>query len=149
MTPLHYCLQKVTPLDYPFLWQLNREVFKNYIEELWGWEDKKQQELFKRRMERDSDKSLIIVDHQPVGYLELIHMEQSLHIVNILLLPTHQGRGIGRTIIQDILLEASSADLHVRLQVFKINHRALKLYQDLKFTIIGESDTHWELQYTL
>ena len=36
----------------------------------------------------------------------------------------------------------------VRLQVFKVNSKALKIYQRLGFKVIQETDTHYRLEFT-
>ena len=58
------------------------------------------------------------------------------------ILPEYQGRGIGAALMMLIIKDAAAPKLPIRLQVLKINRRALAFYQRLGFKPTGETDTH-------
>ena len=58
------------------------------------------------------------------------------------ILPTHQGLGIGASIIQEIIDDAASKQKPISLSVLKVNP-AKSLYERLGFSTIEETDTHF------
>ena len=68
--------------------------------------------------------------------------ETELVIASIQLLPEHQGRGIGTSLINVFLDEARDQGNDVTLQVLKVNGRARQLYERLGFSTVAETDTH-------
>jgi ribosomal protein S18 acetylase RimI-like enzyme len=58
------------------------------------------------------------------------------------ILPEYQSRGIVAACMMRIIEDAAVSGLPVRLQVLKVNKRAVVFYQRLGFRSIGESGTH-------
>jgi ribosomal protein S18 acetylase RimI-like enzyme len=69
--------------------------------------------------------------------------ETELVIVSIQLLPQHQGRGIGTSLIDVLFKEARDEGKRLTLQVLKVNDRARQLYERLGFSTVEETDTHY------
>ena len=143
-----YTLRAITKDDDEFLWRLNEETLRGHIEEIWGWDEEVQRVHFQERLCRESDKQLILTEGERVGYLELSNTEETLHIINIQISSHLQGRGIGGRVIRDLLARATSRGRDVELGVFKVNTRALQLYQRLGFHVVGSSETHWEMRWS-
>jgi ribosomal protein S18 acetylase RimI-like enzyme len=60
-------------------------------------------------------------------------------------LPEFQGRGLGTTILGDVIEHARMGRRPVSLQVLKVNP-ARRLYERLGFVISGESETHFQMR---
>lgn len=84
---------------------------------------------------------IVLVDDLPVGRLLTSRGEQCRHIVDIALVPSHRGRGIG-TLLVGRLLEAGSVTLRVAT-----TNPARRLYERLGFTTARASDTELSLQH--
>jgi ribosomal protein S18 acetylase RimI-like enzyme len=84
--------------------------------------------------------SLIVLHRdQPVGRLMLVTGELSWHVVDIVLLPSARGRGIGTDLIEAILRAAAAEGAgSVTLSVLAGNAAARKLYGRLGFAETGE-----------
>ena len=147
MTTTH-TLRAITDTDDDFLWRLNEETLRDHIEQIWGWDEETQRAHFQERLRRESEKQLILIDDERVGYLELSERDETLHIINIQISSHHQGKGLGDQVMRDLLKRASSRGCGVELGVFKVNTRALKFYERLDFHIVGSSETHWEMRWT-
>ena len=78
-----YALRGVTDTDDDFLWRLNEEALRDHIEQIWGWDEETQRIHFQERLRRESEKQLILIDDERVGYLELSERDETLHIINI------------------------------------------------------------------
>jgi ribosomal protein S18 acetylase RimI-like enzyme len=80
--------------------------------------------------------NIILWNDDPVGRLLLDRGEREFTLVDVALLPTHRGNGIGTSLIQDIVKEAAAARKPIRLHVLSSN-AAKRLYERLGFSRIG------------
>ncbi|MCP4379319.1 MAG: GNAT family N-acetyltransferase [bacterium] len=82
---------------------------------------------------------LILLNTEPIGRLYLDHRTEEFHIIDIALLPQYRGQGLGSKLMANILTEAETVGLPVRIHVEK-NNPALRLYRRLGFTEIGDDE---------
>ena len=115
-----------------------------YVSELWGWDDAWQAEAFARSFDPRSTR-VIVVGEQIVGFFETSEDAEAVVLSKIELDPAFQRRGIGTSVIADVLAEARARGKSVRLQVFKINHGARSLYRRLGFLETGETARHVQM----
>ena len=134
-------LRKASPGDSQFAFLAKRAAFKEYVEKLWGWDEAEQLRLHQQRF-GTQDFRIINVSGVDVGVLALVVEPDSVKVNQVFILPEYQGKGIGRTCVLLIMKEVQHLQLPVRLQVLKINPRALAFYQRLRFVYIGETETH-------
>lgn len=62
-------------------------------------------------------------------------------IGNICVKPEYQNKGIGTTVLKEIIFEHK--EQNIKLQVFKTNERTVKLYKKMKFEKIEETEIHY------
>lgn len=127
--------------DDQFLYRLLREALGPYVAMLWGWDEAFQQERWARVFDR-SRWQVIAHGQEEVGGLELEHRTSELYLANLLIFPEHQRRGIGTTVIQELVAATHAEGKPVRLQVLKVNP-ARALYARLGFIDQGETETHY------
>lgn len=65
-----------------------------------------------------------------------------MEVAEIQIDPRHQNRGIGTSVLLDVIAEASARGRDVRLSVGLENERAVRLYERLGFVSVGETETH-------
>jgi len=75
---------------------------------------------------------VILADGEPVGRLIVDRAQPELHIVDIALLPTARGRGIGGELLGRLLEEADADGRDVSIYV-ELQNRARSLYERLGF----------------
>src|SRR6266545_1272143 len=83
--------------------------------------------------------SIVLWNDDPIGRLLLDRGEREFTLVDIALLPTHRGAGIGTHLIEDLLIEAAAAGKPVKLNVWHSNP-AKKLYQRMGFSAANNDD---------
>lgn len=136
-------LRPAVPEDFDFLYGLNRTTMMEYVVETWGrWDERWQEERYRRHFQPVGCK-IIVRGGQDVGVLASRKTEIDLVIESIQLLPDHQGRGIGTSLIKALLDEARDEGKQVTLQVLRVNGRARQLYERLGFSTVEETDTHY------
>ncbi|UUW89108.1 GNAT family N-acetyltransferase [Pimelobacter simplex] len=96
----------------------------------------------------DAEHSVVEVADHPAGRLLVNRGEREIGIVDIALLPTHQGQGIGGTLLRRLLDDAAATGdgVPVSLQVERAS-RARALYERLGFVVVAKDDVRLSLTW--
>ena len=148
-------IRPATPEDEAFLLQLYTFGRTAELENV-GW-NREQIEEFCRMQYRaqkwhhdlrmpDAKDSIIIEDETPVGRIKINEDEDEILIVDIALVPSAQGRGIGSTLLRRMQQRAAEAAKPLRLHVL-FTGVGLPLYEKLGFVRIGDDGTYIEMEY--
>lgn len=105
-----------------------------------------QQHTYKAQYPR-ADHDIILLDGVAIGRVMVERGDHEIRGVDIALLPTYRSTGIGGVIIQDLLDEARRAGKPFRIQVVRTN-RAKRLYDRMGFREIGDTGTHYVMEWT-
>lgn len=89
---------------------------------------------------------VILVDGDPAGRLYVDRAQDEIRIIDIALLPEYRGRGIGGSLMQQLLAEASAKALPVRLHVER-NNWACGWYQRLGFEVIEDKGVYYYMEW--
>ncbi|MCA9032060.1 MAG: GNAT family N-acetyltransferase, partial [Planctomycetaceae bacterium] len=84
---------------------------------------------------------VIELDGEAIGRLYLDRWDDQIRIIDIALLPTSRGQGIGGEIMQSILAEATSAGKAVTIHV-EGNNPAQRLYKRLGFKKVDDTGVY-------
>jgi GNAT superfamily N-acetyltransferase len=134
-------LRKATATDSEFAYQTKKATFKPYLEQVRPWDEEEQRMLHARRF-ASQDFQVIQVSGVDAGILAMVRQADCVKVNQIFILPEYQSQGIGAACMQQIIKDAACASLPVRLQVLKVNSRAIEFYKRLGFKSYGESETH-------
>ena len=134
-------LSKATATDSEFAYQTKRAAFKAYVEQMRNWDDEEQRTAHERRF-ASQDFRIIEVAGKDVGILATQVLADHLHVYQLMILPEHQGRGIGHTCMETVTEEAKQLHIPVELQALTVNPRAIDFYLRLGFEEIDRSKTH-------
>lgn len=134
-------LRKATADDSEFAYQTKKAASRKYVEKVWGWDENEQRQLHERRF-ASQDFQVIQVSGIDVGILAVVWQPDCVKVNQMFIVPEYQSRGIGAACIMRIIEDAAVSKLPVRLQMLKVNNRAVAFYQRFGFRSIGESDTH-------
>jgi len=135
-------MRKATADDSEFAYRTKKAAFRKYVEKVWGcWDEEEQRQLHERRFALQ-DFQVIQVSGIDVGIFSITREPDCVKVSQLFILPEYQRRGIGAACMMRIIEKAAASGLPVRLQVLKVNTRALAFFQRLGFSSSGESDTH-------
>ena len=137
--------RKAHTSDSEFVFTVKKAAFREYVEQVWGWDDDYQRELHNRRFD-SQDLRIIQFRGTDVGFLATSSTPNILKINQLFILPEYQRKGIGSACMMRIVDVASLEVKSVALQVLKVNTRGVTFYQRLGFTIVGESSTHFQME---
>lgn len=145
-------LRPITDNDQDFLYHL----YANYREDelrVINWEqipmDKesflqmqfKAQEKYYIENYIDAEFMIVFLQDKPIGRFYLHRKPEEIRIIDIILLSEYRNQGIGSNFFQDILTEAQTLNLPVRLHVEYYN-RAINLYQRLGFRYLRDNGVY-------
>lgn len=133
------CLRPALESDRGFLYSLHCVTMRDAIEKTWGWDEVWQRDDFEERFKHCSV-SIIQADGRDVGGLWLESQADLLYIVEFQVLPECQGRGIGTSVLNDLIGQATRRGIPLELSVLPINPRAQRLYERLGFKVTDEGD---------
>lgn len=115
------------------------------MEQVWGWDEKEQRQLHEKRFAKQAFQ-IIQLSGIAVGVLVTVRNVDHLKVNQIFILPEYQSRGIGRACMLQVIQQAEAQALPIRLQVLKVNSRALNFFRRLGFKEVGETDTHKQME---
>ena len=137
--------RKARATDSGFVFAVKKVAFREYVEQIWGWDEVYQKELHNRRF-ASQDLRIIQFNGIDVGFLSASANSDTFNVDQIYILPEYQGRGIGASCMRGIIDDANQEQKPVTLQVLRINTRATAFYQRLGFTIVDENSTHFQMK---
>jgi len=94
---------------------------------------------------RFNDAHVVCCGAEPLGLFKFFRDPHEWCIVQIQILPSHQGRGIAAQLIGEFLRQADHADVPVTLSVLKGN-KAVNLYQRLGFQVVDTDDASFKMR---
>jgi len=94
------------------------------------------------------DAQLAIIEHDavPIGRLYVDRREREIEIIDIALVPSMRGCGIGKRLLAELLDEGMATARRVRIYVEHFNP-ARGLYDRLGFRQIGTNGVYHEMEY--
>ena len=135
---MNITFRPATHADHPFLWELHSASFKVYVEEIWGWDEAQQIEMFNARFNPENIK-IIQLDGHDVGRLDVDYQAEEVFLSLIAIAPAFQGQSIGTHIIRNIIKHAHAENKAVSLRVLRPNP-AQHLYKRLDFEVTQEDE---------
>ncbi|AKQ69760.1 Acetyltransferase, GNAT family [Myxococcus hansupus] len=134
-------LRAATASDEPFLFALYVSTREHELA-AWGWAPAQRDAFLRMQWMAQShdwaarypgaDHQVVCRDGQPVGRLLVARTTPEWRVVDIALLPQHQGGGVGTRLLTHVRDEAAKAGAPLRLQVLRTNP-ARRLYERLGF----------------
>lgn len=149
-------LRPAGPDDEEFLYRVYASTRAEEVA-AWGWNQAQQEAFLKMQFKAQqqaykwqfptAEHSIILFDEVKVGRLIVVQTDQEIRLTDIALLPEHRNAGAGTFFVKDLQAQARAAGLPLRLRVAKTNVAARRLYESLNFSVTGESDTHFTMEW--
>ena len=147
MTAPEVSLRPATADDSEFACRTTRESMHEYVLATWGrWNE---EEVRQRSSENIAEglTQVIELENTAIGIQVVERAPDSIHLLQIFILPEYQRRGIGSMLIERLLAEARSARLPLRLSVLRVNP-AFALYQRMGFKVVDATPERYFMEYS-
>jgi ribosomal protein S18 acetylase RimI-like enzyme len=148
-------LREATSAESDFVFNVLREAIGPYVELAWGWDHARELERHVERWGRQRFR-VVVASGADAGYVSTAVYDQptgtypsSLYLHQLMILPLFQSRGIGSACLRRLQAEARDLGLPLRLRVLRVNPRALAFYLAAGCRVVGESDSHISLQWSV
>jgi len=134
--------RSATEADLNFARQTHHAAYRDVVIRQWGQWDEEMQDRFFDKDWGDAHFDVILADGTACGYLSVEDRVDAVHVVELVLCPEYQGRGIGTIVLRSVIARAVKRVRHVRIRTCLENHRAQSFYRRLGFREIGRDETH-------
>ena len=138
-------IRKACEADSDFVFAVKEAAFREYVDQVWGWDHIRQRKMHDARF-ASQDVRIIRFQANDIGYFSTSSTTDSVRVHQMFVLPEYQGKGFGTACMNRIVADARAQKKAVTLQVLKINTRGIAFYQRLGFKIVGEDDTHVQME---
>jgi ribosomal protein S18 acetylase RimI-like enzyme len=148
-------VRAATPADRPFLCSLYVATRAEEFASL-GWDGETLEGFLRMQFEvqdrayrdahPDAAAAVVLVDGQPAGRLYVDRRADTIHVIDVALLPAYRGRGIGTGLLVDLLAEGEQTGRRVTLSAVR-SGRAIGLYQRLGFSVTGGDEIYANLDW--
>ena len=132
--------------DYEAAYIIKKDALQSYVEKTWGWNEEFQRNYHEKHFEPINLK-IIEVKNEPIGSLKFIKEKDHIFLSELFIMQAYQSKKIGSRIINDYIYNAYTEKKTVKLQVLRINKRAVKLYKKLCFEIYEEDNVYFKMIY--
>ena len=144
---MKYRLVDASSEDAKWLDGLRRRAYADLFNATWGhWDEARHLRQFSESIAH-GDISIIEVEGKRVGMIQTLDQSDAVEIAEIQIDPSHQNRGVGTSVVKGVISNASARGRDVRLRVGLMNQKAIKLYERLGFSSVGQSETHCHMRY--
>jgi ribosomal protein S18 acetylase RimI-like enzyme len=130
----HISLRQANEDDFEFVFQLNKANFKDYVDQIRGWDDQIEKDDLRRTF-RPGEDFIIVSNNEPIGILAIDLKPGYIYVRHIEILQSHKRKGIGRHIFDQL----RDRRLPIMLQVTNANEPAYRFYRNLGFEIVEET----------
>ena len=83
---------------------------------------------------------VLVEDGEPAGRLYLQSVGDTVHVVDLTLLPRFREQGIGSRVIRDLVAQCTADGRSIRLRVSRRNRGAIDLVNRLGFSLVSVDD---------
>jgi ribosomal protein S18 acetylase RimI-like enzyme len=130
-----YLLRPAAAADRDFLYHVASLTMRPHIEVYWHWDEDWQASQFRERFIADQW-TIVEVDGRPAGGFAVDIGPTALFLTHLYILPAHQRRGVGTSILRRLMVEAQAGHKALGLNVLAVNTDAIRLYRRLGFEVV-------------
>lgn len=145
---MDYKIRDAAIADHDAIYALKSESVRPYVEKIWGWDEDFQRKDFDSDFSATDQFKVMEVNGKFAGFMQSFRSDECFSLIEIHLLPEYRGMGIGSDILRNLQKSADNQECKIQIGCFKENHRAKALYERLNFIQVGETETHYLLEYS-
>ncbi len=82
---------------------------------------------------------IIQCEGKDIGRLRVVRSKEFIYIGGLQILPKFQGRGIGKAVMGDLIIESKQIKVPIKLEVHHVNNKAISFYTKMGFQVIDEN----------
>lgn len=135
-----------TIADADFARSVHHRAYRDVIERQYGpWEESTQDKLFAAAWSAAAHE-IVLCNDTRCGYTSIENRDDCIYVHELVVDPDFQGRGIGTNILREVMEQAISKSVPVRLRTH-VTNRAANLYRRMGFQETARTETHVLLEW--
>jgi GNAT superfamily N-acetyltransferase len=138
-------LRAATAEDSGFAFKVKKAALGQYVRDIHGWDEDEQRRLHRRRFDPAATR-IVMLHGRDIGLVAIRERADCIRLLQLFLLPEAQGEGIGSHVLTQVLREADRVHRPAVLRVLKSNPRAKAFFERHGFTLVGETETHYNME---
>jgi len=139
-------LRPATEADSDFAYRAHRDAMGEYAIATFGkWDEDAVRKRASDNIANGSTR-IIELDGVPIGIRVVEREPDFIQLAQLFILPGYQRRGIGSMLLEQLLADAKSARLPLRLRVLRVNP-AFALYQRMGFQVVQETPERYFMEW--
>ncbi|MFA5982979.1 MAG: GNAT family N-acetyltransferase [Methylococcaceae bacterium] len=142
-----YSYRKAEQTESEVIFKLYCLVMRGYVSEIWGWDERWQVNEFSTHFVPE-DVTLAHNKSELIGYSHVDNRNGQLFLRMLVVHPHHQGKGVGKNLLESVITSGKVQSKAIALEVFKINNKAKKFYESNGFKIVGETASSFVMVFT-
>jgi GNAT superfamily N-acetyltransferase len=129
-------LRRATLSDADFVYRVMEATMRRYVEQTWGSFSEELTRKDAADVIASGDCSIIEFEGAQIGVLTVQRRADRITLGQFYILPTHQNRGIGTSILRELVREARQTGKRLKLRLLKVNP-VRRLYEREGFRVVS------------
>lgn len=126
---------------------MHHRAYRDVVVRQFGeWDGDRQDQFFADDWDA-APVDVVVVDGEMAGYCSIIDVDDAVHVRELVIDPSFQGRGIGGALLRQAIERAAARGVKVHIGALHEN-RSLQLYRRVGFVETGSTDTHTLLEWS-
>ncbi len=138
--------REATAADMTYACATHHAAYREVVVAQFGSWDERLQDGFFNDVWRGGGVEILKIDGVNCGYVLVMPEEAAIRLVELVVHPDWQRRGIGSAFLEQLMARAAGRRVPLRLKVLQKNE-AVQLYKRLGFVEEGRTDTHLLLKW--
>jgi ribosomal protein S18 acetylase RimI-like enzyme len=141
-------LRQASQADADFIYRLVEVTMRSYVERIWG----SFSEAYNRQNIAETiaakNYSIVQCGEEDVGAISVERHPEFIQLSQLYILPQHQNKGIGTSLVRELASEARNSRRPLRLRVLQSNP-ARRLYERLGFRVSSVTPERVYMELTI
>jgi len=137
----------VAATDHAFVHRVHDEAYRDLIVRQFGAWDQALEDTYFENIWSHPGLEIVEFDGEPCGFFCVDSTDDELFIYEMVLDPNAQGKGIGTYLLGQVQERSTQEERKLKLEVLRYNGRARALYERFGFKLVGQNDTHDQMEW--
>jgi GNAT superfamily N-acetyltransferase len=147
MTGRQATFREAIPADAEFIYRVVEATMRAYVEQTWGSFSEEHNRKNIAETIAAGNYSIIRFEGEDIGAISVERHPRHIQLAQFYILPEHQNRGIGTSILRELISEGRQAGKPVRLRIIAVNP-VKRLYEREGFRVTSTTPERIYMEIT-
>jgi GNAT superfamily N-acetyltransferase len=113
--------RQATSADADFIYRVVETTMRSYVEQIWGSFSEEYNRKNVATTIASGNYAIIRLKGEDIGAISVERHPTHIQLAQLYILPAHQNKGIGTSILRELIREGKQAEKPVRLRILRVN----------------------------